>query len=143
MTWTRTSLERPILQSVSFTARADGAGYYGIAVAWSADHSTASALVSRDSGATWALLPALSFASHSPYVYAAIGPAGDALAQDFSGQSLYLCHPSAPSPQWSAFAAGMAGEWRVTSGLSGARLWSLQVENVTGPGSQVAYLSLP
>jgi hypothetical protein len=136
-TWTPTSLTQPSIQSISFVARADGAGYYGLAQAPSLDGTSVRALFTSDTGATWTPLPQLPTAkTPTPTFTGAVTASGDALVAVDGGGTVYRCHASAAAPRWAPYASGMSGQWQTV----GSSVWSLAVSSDPNPPSQLASL---
>jgi photosystem II stability/assembly factor-like uncharacterized protein len=136
-TWTRTSLTQPSIQSISFVARADGTGYYGLAQAPSLDGTSVRALFTSDTGATWTPLPQLPTArTPTPTFTGAVTASGDAIVAVDGGGTVYRCHASAAAPHWAPYASGMSGQWQAV----GTTVWSLAVSNDPNQPSQLASL---
>ena len=141
----------PVIESVSFTARAGGAGYYGVAVAGTANAQTPSLLFSSDSGATWAALPALPAPNtlNFPGYYAAmVTPTGDVVTQANFAPTAFILHRSTAAPSWAPFAPAVApgdsndpGVWQLQSVAQGVRLWSAEFQY--GGQGALDYVSLP
>ena len=145
-TWAATALTEPGIQSVSFTPKADGSGYYGVAVAVSATGDQFE-LFSQDGGLSWALLPTLRLSAAAGYVNAAVTPDGAVVAQEDGGAYLYICQGASSAAQWTPYARGsqdMSDNWQLQPTAQGARLWTLQYGFSPRPQpSQVAYLAVP
>ncbi len=142
-TWSRTALVQPSIQAVTFTARADGAGYYGMAQATSSDGVSMRALFTSDTGATWTALPLPpASTTNVPSFHGAVTPTGDVLVSVDDGGVVYRGHAGAALAQWTPFATGMGGAWQVASMPQGNSLWALVVSGGANQPSQLAYLSL-
>ena len=138
-TWTPTSLTQPSIQSISFVARADGAGYYGLAEAPSLDGTAVRAFFTSDTGATWTPLPQLPTSkTPAPTFTGAVTASGDALVAVDEGGTVYRCHASAAVPRWTPYARGMGGQWQTV----GTSVWSLAVSNDPNQPSQLASLTV-
>jgi hypothetical protein len=149
-TWTRVA-SAPAIESATFTPKASASGYYGVAVATTADRQSTTLLFSSDNGATWAALPALPAPTtrNQPEYYAAVvTPTGDVVAQANFATTTLILHQSAAPPAWTPFAPAVApgeisdpGAWSCQVLPLGARLWS--VEMPYGNPNSLEYLSLP
>jgi Putative zinc-finger len=128
----------------SFTPKAAGSGYYG--VAWSssgANSNNFTPLYSSDSGATWTALPAPP-PLNAGYSLPVVAPSGAVLMDGDGGlnnDSVYVLRPGDATPAWSVYAPGSSGQWQIVSGAAGATLWSVSFN--FGGSSQVEYLPLP
>ena len=137
-TWTPTALTESGIQSVSFTARADGAGYYGLALAPSLDGASMRAIFSSDTGATWTPLPQLPASSTpTPTFSGAVTASGDTLIAVDDGGTVYRCHASATTPRWTPFAKGMSGQWQSI----GTTVWALDITSDPNQPNQLASLA--
>ncbi len=138
-TWTPTALTESGIQSVSFTARADGAGYYGLALAPSLDGASMRAIFSSDTGATWTPLPQLPASSTpTPTFSGAVTASGDTLIAVDDGGTVYRCHASATTPRWTPFAKGMSGQWQSI----GTTVWALDITSDPNQPNQLASLAV-
>lgn len=138
-TWARTPLTAPSIQSVSFSARADGAGYYGLAQAPTPDGAAMRMIFSGDTGATWTPLPQLPASkTPSPTYHGVVTASGDALIAVDDGGVVYRCHAGAATPKWAPYADGMLGEWQPV----GASVWSLVVTGQSNQPTQLASLAV-
>lgn len=138
-TWARTPLTAPSIQSVSFIARADGAGYYGLAQAPALDGTSMRALFSDDSGASWTPLPQLPASkTPSPTYHGVVTASGDVLFAVDDGGVVYRCHADASAPQWAPYADGMFGEWQSVD----SSVWSLVVTGQSNQPTQLASLAV-
>ena len=154
-TWATTSLSEPGLQSVSFTQRADGSGYDGVAVATTSGGAQFE-LFSQDSGATWALLPSMSItmtaytsggAPTGGYINAVVSPAGVIAAQEDGGAYTFTLDAMSAMPKWTPYAHAsqdQSDNWRLQPTGHGARIWALQYDySPTPQASTLTYLTLP
>jgi photosystem II stability/assembly factor-like uncharacterized protein len=147
------------LNLLSFTPRADGTGYYGVALAGGPGGPDASpgaastVLFSGDSGATWSPLPELDpslprdTASISIlYASLAVTPSGAVVAQAFrypipgGSSGAFAIRPSDPMPAWTSYAPVAETHSRMTTVTSGSTLWAL--DNY-GAAPVLKYLPLP
>jgi photosystem II stability/assembly factor-like uncharacterized protein len=147
-TWATTSLSEPYIQTVSFTAKADGSGYYGIATATTSAQGATLTLFSQDSGGSWALMPTLRASASPAFINAVMTPTGEAIAQADGSATILACHPASAAPQWAPFAQGAQGgaeaAWQVEPTAQGARLWSVDFAyNGVRASGAITYLPLP
>lgn len=161
-TWNQIAIPECTLLSVSFTAKADGSGFAGVALAEGLDRAHPAAfglLYSSDSGSTWTRLPAFApldgepgdaNTGNPPNLTAT--PSGavlaefDVLTSNSSEARIYLLRPHDTSPAWSRYASGQPGvpgyveQWQIVHGVQGNSHWGL---GYTTSGSPLAYLPLP
>lgn len=146
-TWATTSLSEPSISTVSFTANADGSGYYGIATATASAQGATLTLFSQDSGVSWALLPTLRTSASGTFINVVMTPAGEAVAQADGDTKVFVCRPASAAPQWTPFAQGTLNAeaaWQAEPAAQGARLWRLSYSyNGVKASGALAYLSLP
>jgi len=146
VSWATTSLNELTIQSVHFSPKANGSGYYGIAVAAAGTGNDRIELFSQDSGGSWALLPTLPLSATAGYINAIVTPQGEIAAQADGDPYVYVCQGASPAPQWKPDAPGSQSQsdnWRVQPMAQGARIWSLQYTFSPTPQSRsLTYLSL-
>jgi hypothetical protein len=148
-TWKPTTIAAPALASLSFTPKADGSGYYGVALAPWSGSGRAQVYYSADSGATWQTEPLLDISSGGFYVDIEAAPSGEIFAQASGATMVYRLSPGQPAPSWEPYAPaanpGVAtdpGSWMVEPLPSNGRLWSLDVAYGSPPGVTLVYLPL-
>lgn len=146
-TWVMSSLQEPIIQSVTFTQQANGTGYYGVAIAQTDASGNHIALFSPDSGDSWTLEPPLPTSATPGYVNAAVTAQGALVTQADGAPYVYICQGASGATQWTPYAPGshnMSDDWRVQPTAHGTRIWSLQYTFSPKPqASTLTYLSLP
>jgi hypothetical protein len=157
--WQQVATFSTVLNSLSFTPRADGTGYYGVGLLASPNASPASAsvtvLFSSDGGTTWAPLPGLDPSrttitdpSDVQWNTIAITPSGAVVGQvaqypiPGGPSGIVAIRPSDPQPAWTLYAPDASTAAGTVSGIttiaSGSTLWALDVTAHT-----LSYLPLP
>jgi photosystem II stability/assembly factor-like uncharacterized protein len=127
---------------LSFTPKASGAGYYGVAGAGTQSGGFMP-LYSSDSGASWRALPSPDSASSAEDAQLAVAPSGAVLVGRYD-DSVSVIRPGDPHPSWNLYVAGGSGHsvaWQIVTGPSGAVLWS--VSFYYGGPYLVEHLPLP
>jgi hypothetical protein len=142
--WVKVAAPTAAIGTLSFTPKAAGSGYSGVAWASSgAKSSVFTTLYSSDGGATWVALPAPP-PLNPGYYQTIVAPSGAVLVDGDGGlnnNNVYVLRPSAATSAWSVYAPGSSGQWQVVSGPGGATLWS--VSFTYGGPAVVEHLPLP
>ncbi len=163
-TWTHATSPACRLAFVSFTEKADGSGFAGVALATGLDQAHPAAygvLYSSDSGATWTALRAFTLPDGTPLdanlgsvPNLAVTSSGTVIAeyvvrsQTGDDDQVYVLHPHDAAPAWSHYAPGTgamgpdgaSGHWQVVHAAQGDQLWAL---DYLPSGSTLASLPVP
>lgn len=145
--WVSVATPQLPLGPLSFTPKASGSGYYGIASAYAyqSGSNTLTPLFSSDSGATWSSLPVLAHPETGSGLV--VAPSGAVLTDMNTSGQVDIVRPGTAAATWTTYApdsdttASYGARWQLVPGPGTGTIWS--VSAAYGGPSLIEHLPLP